>query len=439
MNKTTLIAAILILAAFVAPQRAVAQTALGDDVRNQIQRNEESLRIARDLVAQTNSVKARAILQSGVNLQEECKRVFALSEENFRQGHELMARQMMNKARDLAGAAREATLRAITVAKREAMTEENAGKSIEQARERYERTMILMNESSGPEVATARKLLEESREQLDGARQNLREHMYDVSLRLANLSISLSTRAATMLRRQAGSKDMAAGELQKVERLIARIEEQHNVRAYPEVEKSYREVLQLRDRAAESLRGDQFRAALAYATRARNRALRTLRMLSLKSNRENAERAIDLTGQLLDTAFDLAGSSGADAALRRLEEARGMQEKARESFSREDFQGALELTRRARNMIQETVNTMESPLSTEGVEAALRSTDTALERARNTDGVAGDQAARELLQEAEKHQDKAWESFHQSLLRMALTHTKLARNLVNEALERVQP
>lgn len=436
MKKYIILLGIMMLAVMISAPLSRAQMAIRDNVESLLQRNEELLRTAHELVAETNSAKARTILQSGSNLQREAKSMFLLAEENYRQGKEVMARQMMGKARETAVAARDAILRAITVAKREAMTEETARKRLEHAIERHDRARSLLEESSGPESATARKLIEESRTNLDRSRDNLREHMYDVALRLADLSLSLSNQAINTLNRANGSQETVAREIRKTQRLINQIQDRNEYHADAQADKNFTEARNLQERAIRNSNSQRFQAALEFTQQARNRALRTMKILSSRTTRENVEQAITFSDGLLEKAEEMAGARDQNESRKRITEARSVQERAKESFARGEYDDALRFTQRARSLIREMINQMDSPLDPEEVESTLLQTDQMIERLRNDDGLKENATAQELLQKAEQHQAKARDALHQSSLKAALAHTKLARNLVNKALEK---
>lgn len=435
MKKYILLSGLCLLIAMLAATPGRAQIAIRDNVDQQLQRNEEMLATARALVRETSSVKARTILGSGESLQREARSTFLLAEENYRQGHELMARQMMKKAYDIAVSARDAIMRAVTVAKREAITEETAHKRLEQAVERHERARSLMYENSGPETATVRKLLEESRMQLERSRDNLREHMYDVALRLANLSISLSNRAINTLRRETGSGEMVRREIQKTQRLLEQIEGRGDLHAHAAIEKHLTEARRLQERATGNMNAQRLQAALELTRQARTHALRVLKMLSSRTNRENVEQAIVFTDGLIATAREMAGD---DRQQGPMADALAVQKRAKESFARGEFESALRLTRQARSRVREMINDLDSPIDSGGVESTLRRTDTLIDQLKNDDRLSDNTTARELLQRAERHQTQAWDALDQSRPKAALAQTKLARNLANRALEQLR-
>ncbi|MFQ5512564.1 MAG: hypothetical protein ACE5EO_12020, partial [Candidatus Krumholzibacteriia bacterium] len=199
------------------PADTRSQTA--DDLSNlgeAIARNAELLMNARDLVRETNSVKARASLEAAARLHEE-------SVNYFRKG---AGGGNLLRAAQLAKHAREAILQTIALAKREAKLEQNAFKAMERAGQRLEQAKLLLAENRDRDVLPARKLAEEAQGLLKRARDNMREHLFEVALRLATSSEHLSTRAVAMLKRDFSDVESIEKELEKTDRVLERVGEQ---------------------------------------------------------------------------------------------------------------------------------------------------------------------------------------------------------------------
>ena len=175
-RKINLLLLILMLTTVVV-SKSYGQTTNLTSLREYLERNEELLMEAETLVRTTNSTKARTTLQAARQLQEAAKKNF-------------VADQMVQAAK-LARLAREAILKSIQLAKREAKMEAQAQKAIEYAGRRNEQARTLFDESGQRDNALVRKLIDESINQLLRARTNMRQHMFEVAFQSANASVDL--------------------------------------------------------------------------------------------------------------------------------------------------------------------------------------------------------------------------------------------------------
>jgi hypothetical protein len=426
---------ILVLSAVVSAQ---AQMAIRDQVQTKINKNEELLRTAFNLVVETNSTKARTLLKLARSMHEESKKIFQEAVDNYMQGHLVMAGQMMTRAGNLSDSVREMAVRAIAIAKKEAMTEERAMKSLEHARARYETLKSLLPARNGFEAASARDLAEEARVQLERSQDNMREHMFETALRLARLSESLSTRAIALLKRDMRAEDVLIRELDKTGKLIESIKEQYGQLQNPEAMKSYEQAINFQREAVQNMHAKNYAAALKITNKARQFALRAIKFVSSTPNADNVKRAIDLTDQLLDKASDMLKNQDSEQLRKRIEDARSIQEKAKREFRKGKLENAFELTRRTRSIINEGISAIASPLSSDQVMKALKTTDSLIERIRSNENIRGDKLALDLLDKSVKYQQRAWDDFNQARLKSALTYTKLARNLAAKAMEHIE-
>ncbi|GEM_PF-2214667 len=414
---------------------ASGQTTARDQVKNEITRNEELLHDAHRLVSETNSVKARALLKTSITIQNQAKQMFMMAQDNIMSGKMDIGRLQMMKARDLAFAARQSILRTLALAKKETMTEAACIKTIERAQHRLEKANDLMREEGGRESMAVGKFVDESAAQLERSKNNLREHMYESALRLARLSESLSLKAIKILKREIRADDEVARALEKTDRVLEIIEERGLRDSRNQIKRLYDQAVSLQTKARSDLERGRLRMALELTRKSRKAALHALKLLSNEAGDLNVEQALLLTNDLLERAKEIASQDSRSRLSDAIETAEDLQTRAEKDFDSKRLKNALRLTRRARQIVKQALESMQRPLRTADVEAALKNTDSFLERVRMSDNLRDESTAMELLHKAEQYEKTAWEDFTSSSLRSALAHTKLARNLAKKALE----
>lgn len=392
------------------------------NLREYIERNEELLKEAEIIVRGTNSAKARASLDAA-------RQLHLASINNLETNRTLLSAEMASRARD-------AILKAIQLAKREAKLEERARKAIEHATLRNEQARTLFDESGGRENMPAKKFIDESYNQLLHARTYMREHMFEVAFQSANASIDLSNRAVRLLKRDSIGPELVRREIARTDQLLDRIDERADRLNNPELNRLIEEAHRLQDLARKNAAEGRYMMAFEEANRARTIARRIINRAgaSPEANRENTIRALELTDELIERAYEIAREIRDDDAVRRLDEAARVQQNARDAFRNERFEQALTSTRRARQMARDTMRAMDRGLDAGSVRQTLQRTDVVLSRlGAALDATPNEQAA-DLFERASNRQETARNAFESGNLRKALANTKVARNLANSAL-----
>ncbi|MFH1756220.1 MAG: hypothetical protein ABIA59_11030 [Candidatus Latescibacterota bacterium] len=428
MRSGTIGFALILFAIFAAVSmlhcsQLLAQTGDISRLEDEIRRNAELITEAERLVAETNSTKARASLQTAILLHKESIHLATTSQP-------LLAARAVQKAR-------EAVLRTIALAKMEAKTEETAKRSIERANRRLETAKNLLDNSPALETGAADKLIDEARVQLHRALDNMREHLFSSALQLANSSEKLSNQAISILKNNHTRSSDVERELAKTDRVLKRIDSYEDIADYPPAEKRYREALELQTRAKNHFRSGHAKRAVEFTQRARNIALSVAKILSSNPNAENTDNAIQLTDGLLERADEIAREADSNPAVQKLSSALELQDQAKSHFTNKQYSQALRLTLRARELAKEAIGAVDKPLAAEEVEAAIRATDSVINRLKEQMNQSADQADRELFERLVAHQNSAWREFEKGSLRAALARTKLARNLARRILERI--
>jgi len=418
-SATVLLVLLAALPTAVTAQGGDAQ--LGD-LQRAIERNEELLGRATELVRETASSKARTSLQVAYKLHQ-------------------LSKQLAGAGDNLGGAvratarARQAILNTINIAKREARYEEQAMKAMERARIRLQQAVAMFEDAGRPDDGPARKLIDEARNQLARAHNNLQEHLFDVTLQLANASTDLSTRAIRMLTRDDIGPEFVLREIERTDDLLQRIGG-IDQSLEPGAERALAEAIELQNRARQNARNDKYRIALEQTRRARGIALRVTGRGGGGNEAvpERVERALELTDGLLEQAYTMARENNLERAIRRLDDASRLQQQAKARYADGQLRAALTMTNRAREAARTTLRAMQKPLDADEVSRALQSTDELIERLGGALRDADNETARSLFERAQERQRAARAALDSNDLRRALALTRVARNLARRAL-----
>lgn len=422
MNIRVLFLGLVAIVVTSQPIVAGAQVVDESKVRAFIEQNGELLEVAATLVQETNSTKARGSLETARALHA--------------QSVDLLEKNTPGMAARVALRAREVIQQTIAIAKREARIEEQALKAIERASIRLEQARSAF-EDAGSNDAAARRLIQEAADNLRRAREQLQQHTFEVSLKLADSSVSLSMRALRLLRRDtAGSAD-AQDEIERTEQVLERLAD-----ARPTLPPA---LLRLADQATDLQRRARLSEAEGNDAIAHEQTLaaRTLALRALRAGSgggagaENAERAVTTTDEILERARELARESGDRAIVDRIADAARAQDVAKQALERSDFESALRQTTRAREIVRDALDESGDKVAPVAVESALTRTDELLSRLQNALTAHDDVEARAMLQRARNRQDEARRAFSEEHARRAMALTKVAYNLAREGLQRL--
>lgn len=193
------------------------------------------------------------------------------------------------------------------------------------------------------------------------------------------------------------------------------------------------------ERAAEQFRERHFDAALGLAQSAARLLQQALNLGNDEHwNPDRIRRELERTERLHERAAPVIHDSGNEHALKQLAAAEQLQVKAQQAFGEQHLLLALRLTRQARNLLQKALRLIEGPADAELVERAIRQADNLIARAEPVIRESGDERAVRLLEKGLDRQRQARDLLDAEQLHAALAQTRVARNLVQQALELVQ-
>ncbi len=154
-------------------------------------------------------------------------------------------------------------------------------------------------------------------------------------------------------------------------------------------------------------------------------------------DRERVVRELDRTDRLIDKTKPMIEDSGDDKARALFDRGVDVQIEARRFFEQGRYRLTHRLTMRARELVAQALVMVEGPMSPERVSKDIAATDQLMERVRSIIMESLNQAAIDLFLSAEEHQDKAKVQFEAQRYKLALAQTKIARRLVDKALNLV--
>jgi hypothetical protein len=330
-----------------------------EKLRAYIDQNQELLLEAETLVRGTNSSKARTSLDAA-------RQLHIASIKELESDRPLLSARTAQQARN-------AILKAIQLAKREANLEERALKTIDYAQRRNEVARALLDEVGGGDSTPAGKLIEEATNQLLRAHRNMREHMFEVAIQSANASTDMSNRAIQLLKRDTVGPELVLREIARTEQLLERIDERADGMNNPQLNRMLADAHDFQNRARNDASSGRYLLAFEHTKRARNIARRIINRAggSMESTAESAARAIELTDNLIERAYEIARDGSNDRAVKRLDDASRIQRNAHDAYNAGQYNRAVEFTRRARDVARKTMGSANRDVDAGSAKRAL--------------------------------------------------------------------
>jgi flagellin-specific chaperone FliS len=190
------------------------------------------------------------------------------------------------------------------------------------------------------------------------------------------------------------------------------------------------------ERGQGALREGQVEQAFHLLKNANKLAREIVTMLRQEDvGQERVGRELDRTDRLIDKARPLIEQSGHEKAQTLLDRGVEAQIRAREFFDQGKYKVAHQLTLKARELVVRALGMVEGPIAPERVRMAIGATDDLMERVRPIIMESQNREAVTLFLSAGNHQDKAKGLLAAQQYKLALAQTKIARRLVDKALE----
>jgi hypothetical protein len=192
------------------------------------------------------------------------------------------------------------------------------------------------------------------------------------------------------------------------------------------------------ERARERYQARQFAVALELAQTA-ERLLRQALDLGERGEvgPERVRHELERTARLIERARPIIEGSGNDQAARHLERGLELQGRAHAELAAGRLLVALRLTREAREQVHRALRRSNDLADRDAVIQAIHQTERLIERTAPVVRASDDQDAIRLLEAGIQHQEQARSLLAEERFPAALAQTRVARNLVLEASQRV--
>ena len=419
----TMMAALLI-AALMLPGNTVAQGNAQTDpekVRVAIERTDEVIGNAREIVQDTRSQKARTALEYAMKLQIQAKNSSAVSNNGA-------AYQLTIQARNEAW-------HSINLARTDARQEEKTKRLIEHTSEKLVMLRSRIAESGIRDERIIRLMIE-SQSLLEKSKMNHQQFRGELALKLAENSFRLADQAEKRFRRSLNLMEMCQRRLTLLERLseraYAHIEGSDNEQAATQLRRAEEQLT----RARESFAAGRYDACRVNLEKTES-MLRAMMRNTSRNRSGDPENMLAEARRLQERAEEMVGAhEGApDNAYMLLEQSRRMLDRAESEITEGNSEEALRLMEEARRMLRLAVEEAGSDIAPgQAADEVDRAAELG-ERVRATLEQCEAEGARNLYERANEHMVRANENLDKGQRERAVAEARIARNLFNRIRE----
>lgn len=426
MNKKTtyIMIAALMIAVLLQPGNSFAQGSGQVDpekARVAIERTDEVIANAADIVRDTRSQKARTALNYSMQLQNKAKTSAGIS--NSGAAYKLTI-QSRNEA-----------FHAINLARTAARHEELTKRLAEQTGEKLVRLRSRLAESGVRDERVIR-LMTESQGMLEKARINYQELRGELALKLSESAFRLARQAEDRFRRSLNLMEMCQRRLTLLERLSERAYAHVEGTGDEKAEKQLRRAEEQLSRARNSYSVGRYESCRMNIENT-ERILRTMMRTSNRNRTGDPENMMAEARMLQQRAEEMVGAQeGApENAYMLLEQARRMLDRAETELSGGNSNEALRLMEEARRMLRSAVEESRSGITPERASDEVDRAAQLGERVRATVEQCEAEGARNLYERANEHMVRAKENLDKGQRERAVSEARIARNLFNRIRE----
>lgn len=426
MNKKTtyMIIAALLIAACLTSGNIYAQGTVRIDAekaREAIERTDEVIAAASEIVRDTRSNKARMALEYAMKLQNKAKNNAGLS-------YHGIAYQLTNQARKEAW-------HSINLARTDARQEERTKRLFEYTREKLIMLRARIAETGVRDERTLR-LMTESRGLLEKAKINHQQLRGELALKLSENALRLANQAEMRFRRSLNLMEMCQRRLTLLERL--------SERAYAHVEGSGdgKAAMQLRKTEEQLTRARDAFAAGRYDVCRMNvekaeRILRSMTRNTTRTHTGDPENMMAEAKRLQQRAEEMIGAreGASENVYMLLEQARRMLDRAESELAEGNSEEALRLMEEARRMLRTAVEEARTNVPPEQAAGEVERAAELGEMVRATLEQCEAEGARNLFERANEHMVRARENLDKGQRDRAVAEARIARNLFNRIRE----
>ncbi len=400
---------------FAPPSTALAQgTEDGMRALEALERTDEVIARAKQIVDETRSEKGRVALRFAMELQT---RAWT----NYRGNGYRLALRLTLEARDEAW-------HAMSLARADIRSEESHARVAEEARERLQNVRDMMIDG-GLRDDHAMKLIDEARGLLDKSRTNAQQNRYQLALRLAANARQLAVKAEERVRSTRMLKESLERRIALLERLMERSRDRVGEKGDDKTRAEIRAAERKLEQAREQLAAGRYREARQSCDACERMLRAAVRLVPPAAGEagvhlEQAYRLLERAREMREDGGDLDPRTTQTMA-----RAREMLDRAGEEIAAGRENEGLALVERAREMLRNTVREEGGALSGERVMERIAHVERIREEARNLAGPCSAPGVKELVERADAHLARAREHAGASRFEQAAAETAIARNM----------
>jgi hypothetical protein len=415
------IISIILFAVMLAPANAAWAQANDrvdpDAAQLAVERTDEVIASAREIVKDTRSRKARIALDYAIQLQEKAKNSVSATFHN-------MAYQLTMQARKEAW-------HAINLARTDARQEERLKRVAERTMEKLVSLRARIAETGLRDQRTMR-LMHEARDQLDKASVNHQQLRGELALKLAENAYRLAGNAEESFRRALNLMEMCRRRLTLLERLADRARsnaaESGNDGAGAQLRRAEEQIARAHDMFSAG-RYDACRMNLEKAERMLRNIVRSTSETRPDDPARMLEEALTLLDRAEEIVADQPGQVEEPEAL--IDRARRMLERAGSEIAAGKEETAVSMIGRARGLLRKAVDLIRVEFDPDRTSVEIERAAETGERAEALLGECGAREARNLYERAQAHLEGARRYFDAGRLERAVAEARIARNLFN--------
>ena len=392
-----------------------------EKARVEIERTDDVIASAREIVQDTRSQKARTALEYSIKLQNRAKNSAGLS-------NNAMAYQLTIQSRNEAW-------HSINLAMTDARKDEQTKRLVEHTAEKL---IMLRSRIAETGVRDERilRLMTESQSLLEKSKINHQQLRGEMALKLAENSFRLADQAEKRFRRSLSLMDTCQRRLTLLERLseraYAHIEGSGDERTAAQLSRAEEQLA----RARESFSGGRYDACRVNLEKT-ERILRSMMRNTSRKRTGNPENMMSEAKRLQQRAEEMIGAhEGApENAYMLLEQARRMLGRAETNLAEGNSEEALRLMEEARRMLRNAVEETQSNIPPEQIADEIDRAAELGQMVRATLEQCEAEGARNLYERANEHMVRAKENLDRGHRERAIAEARIARNLFNRIRE----
>lgn len=392
-----------------------------DKVQAEIDKTQEILDLAFEIVMESSSLKSRLML-------EEAESIQALAKENLNSS--------LRSSLKLTLQARQLAYQAIALARQEMKTEVRIQRILEETNERIAkvRDEIIEYDIKADRII---KLLDEARNLMEKSKLESQQHRYQLSLKLAESARGRALQAEQFVRRIRTLKGTVERRLALMEKLYERAVEQINQQ---DDEQARDQLLLVEEQLAHTqqlLSEHRYQAAKISLENCEKTFRNLIRQIP-SQNLNNPEAMLEEAYRLLARAEEMYGAADEQDQLKQrgyLDEAKRLLTRAGDELAENRNEEALRLINEARTLLHLSVSEDKQEMTQERVKIEIKKAEAMREEIEGAAKACDAPGIQTLLDRAASRIGKAWQLLEAGELPNAEAEARIARNLYQRVIE----